>query len=83
MRKLKWREVISLRTIAGNLSDRHKAELILPEESYELNVPYVEAGIGVENIFKFIRIDFMKRLNYLDHPNTSEYGIRGTIELSF
>jgi len=83
MRKLKWREVVSLRTIAGNLSDRHRTELILPEESYELNVPYAEAGIGIENIFKIIRIDFMKRLNYLDHPNTSEYGIRGTIELSF
>ena len=83
MRKLKWREVISFRTVAGNLSDRHKAELITPENTYDLTVPYMEVGLGIENIFKIIRIDGLKRLNYLDHPNVSEYGIRGTLELSF
>lgn len=83
MRKLKWREVVSFSSVVGNLSDRHKAELITPENTYELSAPYAEASIGIENIFKFIRIDGFKRLNYLNHPNTSEYGIRGTMELSF
>ena len=83
MQKLKWREVISLRTVAGNLSDRHRTELIFPETSYELDVPYVEVAIGIENIFKFIRIDGLKRLNYLDHANVSEYGIRGTLDIKF
>ncbi|MFT6165948.1 MAG: hypothetical protein ACJAV5_001256 [Vicingaceae bacterium] len=83
MQKLKWREVISLRTVAGNLSDRHRTELIFPETSYELDVPYVEMAIGIENIFKFIRIDGLKRLNYLDHSNVSEYGIRGTLDIKF
>jgi hypothetical protein len=83
MRKLKWREVVSVRTVIGSLSDRNKAEIILPETSYELTVPYVEVGVGIENIFKIIRIDLMKRLNYLDHPNTSEFGFRGTLEFSF
>lgn len=83
MRKLKWREVISFRTVAGRLSDRHRSELLLPETTYEINVPYAEIGIGIENIFKFFRIDGLKRLNYLDHPNVSEYGIRGTLDIKF
>lgn len=83
LRKLKWREVISFRAVAGNLSDKHKAEIITPENTYELDVPYMEVGIGIENIFKIIRIDGLKRLNYLEHPGVSEYGIRGTLELSF
>ena len=83
MQKLKWREVISLRTVAGKLSDRHRTELIFPETSYELDVPYVELAVGIENIFKFIRIDGLKRLNYLDHANVSEYGIRGTLDIKF
>ena len=83
MQKLKWREVISLRTVAGKLSDRHRTELIFPETSYELDVPYVELAVGIENIFKFIRIDGLKRLNYLDHENVSEYGIRGTLDIKF
>tara|TARA_B110000046_G_scaffold28052_1_gene28763 strand:+ start:59848 stop:62319 length:2472 start_codon:yes stop_codon:yes gene_type:complete len=83
MQKLKWREVISLRTVAGKLSDRHRTELIFPETSYELDLPYVELAIGIENIFKFIRIDGLKRLNYLDHAKVSEYGIRGTLDIKF
>jgi len=83
MQKLKWREVISVRAVAGKLSNRHRAELIFPETSYELDVPYVEIAIGIENIFKFIRIDGLKRLNYLDHANVSEYGIRGTLDIKF
>lgn len=83
MQKLKWREVISMRTVAGRLSDRHRAELIVPETTYELDVPYMELAIGIENIFKFFRIDGLKRLNYLDHPNVSEYGIRGTLDIKF
>lgn len=83
MQKLKWREVISMRTVAGRLSNRHRAELIFPENSYELDVPYVELAVGIENIFKFIRIDGLTRLNYLDHDNVSEYGIRGTLDIKF
>lgn len=83
MQKLKWREVISVRAVAGKLSDRHRSELIFPETSYELDVPYVELAVGIENIFKFIRIDGLKRLNYLDHANVSEYGIRGTLDIKF
>ena len=82
-RKLKWREVISYRTVAGDLSDKHRAELILPNNIYELREPYMEVAAGVENIFKLIRIDALWRLNYLDHPNIAKFGIRGAFEFTF
>ncbi|MEN6618025.1 MAG: DUF5686 family protein [Rikenellaceae bacterium] len=40
------------------------------------NSPYVEVGVGISNIFKLIRLDFVKRLTYLNHPNVSSTGIR-------
>ncbi|BDD09226.1 collagen-binding protein [Fulvitalea axinellae] len=32
--------------------------------------PFIDAGVGIENIFKLLRIDFMRRLTYLE----PEYG---------
>jgi hypothetical protein len=34
-------------------------------------MPYVEVGYGVENIFKFIRVDFIHRLTYRNASSTS------------
>ena len=83
MRKLKWREVASFRTVAGRLSQKNRTELIIPENIYELNVPYMEVGLGIENIFKFLRFDALWRLNYLDHPNINRFGVVGTVEFRF
>ncbi|MAC95276.1 MAG: hypothetical protein CMC96_07230 [Flavobacteriales bacterium] len=83
LRKLKWREVVAARAVAGNLSNRHRSEFILPNNIFELNEPYTEIAMGIENIFKVIRIDAMWRLNYLDHPNIAKFGIRGAFEFSF
>lgn len=37
-------------------------------------IPYMEASIGIENIFKFISIDLVKRFTHLDNPNVSTLG---------
>jgi hypothetical protein len=83
LRKLKWREVVSFSSVAGNLSDKNKEELVVPNGIFELSKPYAEMGIGIENIFKLIRIDGMWRLNYLDNPGITKFGIRASFELSF
>ena len=31
------------------------------------NKPYLESSLGIENIFKFLRIDVIWRLSYLDN----------------
>ncbi len=83
MRRLKWREVFTTRSVVGSLQDKNKKELILPNNMYELTKPYAEVAVGIENIFKVIRVDALWRLTYLDHPNIAKFGIRGTFEINF
>ena len=42
-----------------------------------------EASVGIENIFKFLRIYYVWRLTYLEHPNIQKGGVRMTMTLSF
>ena len=75
LRKLKWREVASTKAIIGQLSPRNAQQLILPENMYSLNKPFVEASLGITNIFTFIRVDALWRLTHLNNPNIVKFGI--------
>lgn len=83
LRKLKWREVVSAKALIGELSSRHEEIMDFPDNLYEVNDPYVEASIGIENIFKLFRIDAMWRLSYLDHENIEKFGVRATVQIIF
>ncbi|MFT4594166.1 MAG: hypothetical protein ACI9CU_000144 [Polaribacter sp.] len=37
-------------------------------------VPYAEASIGVENIFKLLSVQVVKRFTHLDNPNVAQLG---------
>jgi hypothetical protein len=39
-------------------------------------IPYAELGYGVENIFKFFRVDFFHRLTYLDYPDSKPFHVK-------
>ena len=39
--------------------------------------------MGVENIFNFMRVDYVWRLNYLGNPDIQKSGVRVTMKLSF
>ncbi|MEX1000479.1 MAG: DUF5686 family protein [Crocinitomicaceae bacterium] len=67
IKKLKWRLVYHAKMVIGRYNNKHNAELLLPTYSNKLTYPYYEAGIGLENIFKFIRVDAVWRLSYRDH----------------
>ena len=47
------------------------------------NVPYLEASVGIENIFKILRIDYYRRLTYLDQPNIKKGGVRIALRFTF
>ena len=38
--------------------------------------PYAELSYGIENIFKFFRVDLVHRLTYLDHPDTRKFAVK-------
>jgi hypothetical protein len=82
-RKLKWREVISAKGVIGNFNPGNEDELVLPENTFTLSKPFAEAAIGVENIFKFFRMDVLYRLSYLDNPNIVRFGLRAKFQVDF
>ena len=84
MRKLKWRLLGTANVIYGSMSQANKdiiapitleGEPTLEFQSFEKNRPYVELGYGVENIFKFFRVDFVHRLSYLQNPDIRTFAV--------
>lgn len=83
IKKLKWREVASFKSVIGNMSEANKNYSIFPATVQEANQPYMEGSLGIENIFKIIRVDALWRLSHLDSPNISKFGIRVKLQFEF
>ena len=89
LKKLKWREVLSCRGLYGNLSDKNnpafQQDLFrFPAGSTTMgHTPYVEAGVGIENIFKVLRVDYVWRLTYRNLPNIDKSGLRISLHMTF
>ena len=45
--------------------------------------PYIESGVGIDNIFHLIRIDAVWRMSYLNNPGIPKFGIKGSIDVKF
>ncbi|MDB5005608.1 MAG: hypothetical protein JWP45_1 [Mucilaginibacter sp.] len=85
---LKLREYLSFKILYGGLRNENNPayhpELykfpINPNGTaltYPLgNTPYIEMGAGIGNIFKVIRVDAIRRFDYLNHPGVTPYGLR-------
>jgi hypothetical protein len=89
LRKLKWREVASAKVLVGSY-DLKNDELLSRDfnadgiaDIYRLKQPYAEAAIGIENIFKILRVDALWRLSYLDHANIVRFGLRAKLQFEF
>ena len=83
-RKLKWREVLTFKTVFGNLDPKQRQEMALLPGMYDLNDgPFAEAAVGVENILKILRVDALWRLTYQDHPNVPLWTIRAKLYFNF
>ncbi|MEZ5197174.1 MAG: DUF5686 family protein [Bacteroidales bacterium] len=83
LRKLKWREVIQAKGVIGNLSSQNKEYNSLQEGINTLEQPYIEAGLGIENIFKVIRVDGIWRLSHLDEPNINKFALFISLYFTF
>lgn len=91
MRKLKWRLVGTANVIYGGLSQANRdiiapvtpnGEPTLPFGYFEPRRPYIEMGYGVENIFKFFRVDFVHRLSYLENPDIRKFAVLFSFQFS-
>jgi hypothetical protein len=83
VKKSKIRLVTTERIMLGSLSSKQNQALLIPSFVQPFNgVPYVEIGIGIENIFKVLRIDLLYRATH-QIPGTSPIGIKARYSLNF
>lgn len=94
-RHLNLREIVTFKALYGNITSQNnpaeQTDLFrLPIAAdgtpitYSLGEkPYIEGSIGVGNIFKFFRVDLVRRFTYLDNPNVSKYGVRMRFRFDF
>ncbi|EJW91624.1 hypothetical protein EVA_20268 [gut metagenome] len=45
--------------------------------------PYVEVIAGIHNIFKLFHVEYVRRLTYIDDPDTQKWGIRFMFRITF
>lgn len=89
IKAFKFREVFGFRGFWGKLSDRNNPsinhDLILFPNNVSVlkSDPYMEYNIGIENIFSLFRVDYVRRINYLNHPGIDKDGFRIGFEFSF
>ena len=91
IKKLKLREIITFKGLVGGLSPRNNPSLMkdLPIFPDDANVglmrstPYMEAGVGIDNILMFLRVDYIWRLTYRDKPGCDNSGLRISAHFSF
>jgi len=80
-RKLKWREVVGMRSLWGRYDTEKHNSLLLPGNMKGLgNQPYTEFSAGLENIFKFLRVDGVWRFNYNDQSK-QQFGILFSLQM--
>ena len=96
IRKLNWREVVTFKAFTANMSATNRAANRLNEFDIAAvsrtnyagfrvpsAVPYMEASVGVENIFKVLRIDGVWRINYLDNPEALRFALHLGFDFHF
>lgn len=71
LKRLRLREVLVAKGVWGSLSERNdgslartEALLRFPHSMSSVSKPYFEAGFGIENIFRLLRVDFIWRLSH-------------------
>ena len=74
IRKLHWREVVTLKAAYGTLSRKNNgilwseyaanAPMLFPKGMNSLNKPYIEMGVGISNILNLLRVDAFWRMTH-------------------
>lgn len=94
-KRLSWRETIDAKILFGGLRDennpyKNNAQMLFPTTNGVVSTfaldpkkPYIEAGFGVANIFKLVRLEFIKRFTYMNNPEIAKFGIRMLIKPDF
>lgn len=95
VKKLKIRELAGFKLLYGNVRSENRAAsnpnvFLLPADdqgnpsTFTLErKPYMEASVGVENILNVLRVEYVRRLSYLNHPDVDRGGFRFSLKVDF
>ena len=91
IKRLRLREVITFRGLWGSLSDKNNPAksndiFLFPDDVPCLPMgdkPYMEAGVGLDNILTILRVDYVWRLTYRENAGTDRHGIRIQLHFNF
>lgn len=86
-RRLKWRQFWNVKTIWADLSEANKELNFVPDHPFtDLGGKmYMEAGTGVDNILKVLRLDLVWRISPRPLPTerVARFGVFGSFRLAF
>lgn len=93
LKKLKWREVVTCKCVWGTLENRNNGSLAntsailqFPKGMSSVRKPYVEVGVGIENIFRIVRIDCIWRVTHRVPNNgraMQNFSINASVHMTF
>ncbi len=92
IRKLQWRVFATGAMLFGSVSEANKG--IIPATDTLGNplagfngltpeTPYAEAGYGISNIFRFLRVHALHRLTYLERPDIEKFSVKVSVSFDF
>lgn len=89
IRNLKWRLLATANVLYGSLRQENIdiMSTVDPEGNptpgfnhLEKDMPYVELGYGIENIFKILRLEGVHRLTYRDNPGAQKFALKFSLQ---
>lgn len=89
--RLKLREVITFKGLMGGLTSKNDPAndpslFRFPADADVQRLtakPYMELGVGIDNILTCLRLDYIWRLTYRDLPHATRSGLRISLHFSF
>lgn len=91
LKKAQLREVVNFKGVWGHLSSRnmpwrHPSLPQFPVGAMPrpmTDTPYMEASVGLDNIFRILRLDYVWRLTYRSTPGVDHSGLRLMLHFTF
>ncbi len=81
IKKLGLREVVSAKGMIGSLSKEQQEGISMPLGSQSVEGAYVEIGAGLENIFRFFRVEGVWRVRPTSIQGVPDFGVRVKFEI--
>lgn len=89
--KLGLREVVTFRGIYGTIRDTNyypeQTGLFLYNPEWNVGrmgkMPYMEVGVGIDNILSILRVEYVFRTTYRDTPGVNKGGVRVALHVTF